>query len=147
MRRIFHESAQQVLLPLFVLCAAVVLGGCATTGAFNALNATNVQLSEGNYEIVATNVEGEASAGYVFGLSATTARQLRTIALARVTGSGQLYGDALKDLWANFEAQHGEVEGRELALTNVRYDVDSLNLLVYTQPTVSVRADIVRFVE
>jgi hypothetical protein len=39
------------------------------------------------------------------------------------------------------------VEGERLALVNVRYDVSALNLLLYTQPTVTVRADVVEFTE
>lgn len=134
-----------VLASLFVVAAATVLTGCASTGAFNTLNTTDVTLAGGNYEVVATNVQGEASAGHLFGVSASFTRQLQTVSLVRIAGSGQLYGDALKDLWSNFEKQHGEAEGRTLALANVRYDIDALNLLVYTRPMVSVRADVVEF--
>ena len=133
--------------PGFVLAVAFVLSGCASTGAFNTLNTTEVQLSEANYEVVATSVEGEASAGHLFGVSASVRRQMQTVSLIRIAGSERLYGDALKDLWSNFEKQHGEAEGEELALVNLRYDTDALNLLVYTRPTISVRADVVRFTE
>ena len=43
------------------------------------------------------------------------------------------------------EADYGEVENGTLALTNVRYDSDILNLILYTQVKVTVRADIVEF--
>ena len=52
---------------------------------------------------------------------------------------------ALENLWENYEAEHGEVEKGKLALTNVRYDADILNLIVYTQLKVTVRADVVEF--
>ena len=133
--------------PILVFLMAMVLSGCATSGAFNTATVTNVELSESNYEVVATNVQGEASAGYLLGLSLSASRQLRTLALARVSGSEQLYGDALDDLWTRFEAQHGDAAGRDLALTNVRYDASSLNLILYTQPTITVRADVVEFTE
>jgi hypothetical protein len=70
-----------------------------------------------------------------------------TLALARVQGEGALYRQALQNLWANFRAEHGDVEGRDLALVNVRFDGDALNLILYTRPTVSVRADVVEFTE
>lgn len=120
--------------------------GCATSGAFNAVNRTDVELSEPNYELVATNVTGEASAGYILGASGSLSfQQMQTLALVRVSGSGHLYGEALENLWENFRAEHGATEGRNLALVNVRTDTEALNLLVYTQPTVVVRADVVEF--
>jgi hypothetical protein len=56
-----------------------------------------------------------------------------------------LYAEALENLWANFEMTGEEIEGQKLALTNVRYDSDILNLVIYTKVKVTVRADIVRF--
>lgn len=133
------------LLALFTVL--LMTSGCATTGAFNAANVTDVQLSEANYEVVATNVTGEASAGYVLGVSGSVPHQMQTVALARVSGSGRLYGEALESLWANFRAEHGPTEGRNLALVNVRYDTEALNAIVYTEPTVVVRADVIEFSE
>ena len=129
-------------VPIFVL----FLSGCGSTGAFNTGNLTEVQLSENNYEIIATNVKGEASAGYVLGLSTGAGnRQIQTLAVARVSGSNSLIGDAVENLWNNFRAEYGEVEGRQLALINVRFDTDALNLILYTKPTISVRADVIEF--
>ena len=72
-------------------------------------------------------------------------RQMQTVALAHISGSGMLYQEAIADLWDNFREEYGEVEGRDLALVNVRYDTEALNMFVYTRPTVSVRADVVEF--
>ena len=132
-----------------LLAVALVLTttGCVTTGSFPSANVTNVELSEDNFEIVATDVAGEASAGYILGFSVGLglSSQMSTLALARVEGEGALYREAIRDLWANFRAEHGEVEGRNVALINVRFDGDALNLLLYTRPTVSIRADVVEF--
>ncbi len=127
----------------------VSTAGCVSTGSFPSANVTNVELSEGNFEMVATDVSGEASAGYLLGLSGGfgLASQTSTLALVRVSGDGALYREAIRDLWDNFRAEYGDVEGRTLALVNVRFDSDALNLLVYTQPTVSIRADVVEFVD
>lgn len=135
---------------LFVILVItfIITSSCGSTGAFNTATLTEVQLSDNNYKIVATNVQGEASAGYILGLStAVNSRQMQTFAIARVAGSGMIYGEALKNLWNNFREQYGKIEGRKLALINVRYDTEALNLLLYTKPTVSVRADVVEFVD
>lgn len=132
-------------LPALAL-SALLASGCASTGVVNASHLTNVQLTEGNYRVVAIGVSGEASASYLVGVSAAVGTEMSTLALARIGGSGALYEEALADLWANFEAEHGPAEGRALALTNVRYDSDALNLVVYTRPHVGVRADVVEFV-
>ncbi|MCW9707040.1 DUF6567 family protein [Fodinibius salsisoli] len=130
---------------LLVIISLSIVIGCASSGAFNTANITETQLSEDNYNIVATDITGQSSAGYILGVSGDINQQVRTFALARVSGSGMLYGEAINDLWGNFREKYGDVEGRNLALINVRYDTESLNLLLYTKPTVSVRADVIEF--
>ena len=125
-----------------------VLTGCASTGVFNAANLTNVELSKDNYRVVATNVHGEASAEYLFGFSVAQRGEMQTLALIPLSGDRLLYQSALENLWQNFAGAHGDVEGRSLALVNVRFDSDAQNVLFfYTKPTISVRADVVEFVE
>ncbi|MCG2587344.1 DUF6567 family protein [Rhodohalobacter sulfatireducens] len=135
MRQIFILSILGMLL----------FTGCTNSGAFLAANQTIVNLEEGNYSIAATNVTGEAEAGYILGLSYSTGLTANTFALARVDGTDKLYTDALENLWANYEAEHGEVVEGKLALANFRYDSDILNLVLYTQVKVTVRADIIEF--
>jgi len=133
--------------PLLLLLLAGSLTGCASSGSFFAGSLTDVQLRDDNYEIVATDVEGTATAGYLLGVSGGFGPSTTAIAVARVSGDDALYKTALENLWANVEAQTQAAEGRSLALVNVRYDVSALNLIVYTQPTVTVRADVVEFIE
>ena len=121
--------------------------GCSSSGQFSSMNLTNVELSKKNYRIVATNVSGESSAGYLIGLSFGSGSNQSTLALVRVEGKGLLYKEAVENLWENFELEHGSPVGRQLALVNVRYDTDNLNLIVYTKPKVSIRADVVEFIE
>lgn len=132
---------------LFILTilGALLFTGCTNSGAFLAANQTIVNLNEGNYAISATNVTGESEAGYILGLSYSTGLTANTLALARVEGTAMLYADALENLWANYEAEHGEVVDGTLALANVRYDSDILNLILYTKVKVTVRADIIEF--
>ena len=136
-----------LLRSVLLLGLALTLTGCFSSGAFLSGNLTDVQLKEANYEIVATDVHGTASAGYLFGVSGGLGPSSSAFALVRVSGDGQLYQAALANLWANVESEYGEVKGNNLALVNVRYDVDALNLFVYTQPTLTVRADVVEFTE
>lgn len=126
---------------------AVSLTGCFSSGTFLSGNVTDVQLTQGNYNIVATDVHGTASAGYLLGVSGGPGMSTAAVALARVSGDDNLYQTALSNLWDNVRSRYGEVEGENLALVNVRYDVSALNLLVYTQPTLTVRADVVEFTD
>ncbi len=132
-----------------VACAIVLaagITGCAQTGVFGSASITTTELSDANFRIVATNVSGESEAGYLLGVSAPMGFTSTTVALARVQGTGLLYQEALADLWENFEREYGAVKGRTLALVNVRYDSDNLNLLLYTSAKVSIRADVVEFI-
>ncbi len=131
---------------LSVVLATLV--GCASTGRFSSTNLTNVELSESNFRVIATNVYGEASADYLLGFSFAQGGETQTIALIPLGGDRLLYKVALENLWRNFEQTHGNIEGRSLALVNVRFDSDALNVLVfYTRPKISVRADVIEFVE
>ena len=133
-----------VQISLSVLIAAL-FAGCASGGMFTASNITEVQLQKNNFIIVARNVSGEAEAGYLFGSTFSLGMMTNTVAILRVNGTGMLYKEAFDDLWKNYEAVHGLVEGKKLALVNVRYDADALNLFVYTRPKVMIRADVVEF--
>ena len=132
-------------LALPSLALVALLSGCATSGVFPSASLTTVELSEANFEIVATDVGGTATAAYVFGVSGGVGVGMQTLAVARIEGEGDLYAAALRDLWRNFEEMDGPVVGRRLALVNVRHDTEALNLFVYTRPTVWIRADVVEF--
>ncbi|HTX19044.1 MAG TPA: DUF6567 family protein [Bacteroidota bacterium] len=131
----------------FLLLGALVLWGCSTAGVFTAGNITDVQLQKGDFKIVARGVSGESSAGYLFGISTPFGMAANTVAVARIEGTGMLYKEALDNLWKNFETTHGSAEGRKLALVNVHYDSDALNLGVYARAKVMISADVVEFGE
>lgn len=130
---------------ILAVVVAVFITGCTSSGAFLSANQTVVSLEEGNYSITATNVSGEAEASYIFGLSYSTGFAANTLAIARVSGTGKLYAEALENLWVNYEKNNGMASQRKLALANVRYDSDIINLLLFTKVTISVRADIIEF--
>ncbi len=132
-----------LLFPILIF----FLSGCSTGGSFLAHNATNVELSEPNFDFVARNVEGYSRAEYIIGISFSSGFVANTFALVRTGGSAKLYNDAIKNLWDNFRKDYGDTEGRNLLLANVRYDTDILNLLLYTQTELYIHADIIEFEE
>lgn len=134
---------RNILIPTFLLAA--LLTACTSSGAFLSANQTIVNLNEGNYALSATNIVGESETAYVLGLSYSSGLTASTLAIARVHGTGMLYAEALENLWENYEDEHGTISGQKLALANVRYDTDILNLVLYTKVKVMVRADIVVF--
>ena len=81
------------------------------------------------------------------GVTFSTGQETGALALARIGGTGQLYKEAMEKLWQNFEQTNGPVVGRRLALTNVRYDSDSHNLLLYADVTLAIRADVIEFTD
>ena len=60
-------------------------------------------------------------------------------------GTATLYDTAVRDLWKNYEGTYGSTEGKKLALVNIRYDADMLNLFIYTKTTLYIHADVVEF--
>jgi hypothetical protein len=69
----------------------------------------------------------------------------QTFALIPLQKDRMLYRMAIEDLWKNFEARYGKAEGRQLALVNMRYDTEALNVFFYTSPKLTVIADVVEF--
>lgn len=130
-----------------IIVSALFISGCSTSGAFLSANQTQVNLERANYTITATNVSGYSESAYVLGLSYSTGFTTTTFAAGRVEGTGMLYKEALEDLWINYEKDNGTINGKRLALANVRYDTDILNLIIYTKVMVGVRADVIEFTD
>jgi hypothetical protein len=138
----------RVILSVFgVAVCATLFSGCASSGLLASAYVTNVELSKGNYKIVCTSVMGEASSEYLFGASFGAGIFTQTFALIPLTKERQHYKMAMQDLWKNFEAKNGSPIGKKLALVNIRYDSESLNVLVYTSPKVTIIAEVVEFTD
>ncbi len=140
-------KTHSLVLSLFLCLVLLAMSGCSTGGMFSSGNITDVQLQRNNFKIIARGVSGEATAGYILGGSFSMGMATNTFALVRVYGTGLLYKEALEDLWKNYETTYGSVEGKKLALINVRYDAEALNLIVYTRPKINIRADVIEFTE
>ena len=136
------------LITLFVaIVLLIVLSGCGTSGAFRSNQVTNVELSEPNFNIVAKDVTGSSMQGYLFGLSISQGSEIGIFALVKVSGVEKLYDSAVKELWKNYREKYGDIEGKKLALVNIRHDTELLNTFVYTQAKYFITADVVEFIE
>jgi len=133
------------LISAFVAGGFLLLGGCASTGLTVSSHLTDVQLTGANYRIIATNISGEGTADAVLGVSLGVGFGTSQVAMIPLKKSRRLYHAAMQNLWDSFEAKHGPVANRRLALVNLRYDSDALNLLVYTKVNTVVTADVVEF--
>lgn len=136
-----------MVLSVSLLSMSVIFSGCFSSGLFTAANITNVELAKGNYKVVATSVVGESQAGYLFGASIGIGMYTQTFAIIPLQKDRQLYRLAMENLWKNFETKYGNPVGRKLALVNVRYDSQALNVVFYTSPKVTIIADVVEFTE
>lgn len=130
---------------ILLFSVMLFMTGCVSSGLFMSSNQTLVELRESNFNIIATDVSGESSASYLIGGSVSNGFMTQTLSLIKLNGPDGLYQQALKDLWKNVEKKVGKVEGRSLALTNVRYDTQISNFLIFNKVKLMVRADVVSF--
>jgi len=135
------------ILPFLFAGLLAVFSGCFTGGSFIAHNATTVELSNANFTLVARDLEGYSKAEYLIGFSFSSGFMANTLALVRIGGTAKLYDEAVRNLWKSYEEKVGKREGKKLALVNVRYDTDILNLFVYTQTELFIHADVIEFTE
>ena len=125
---------QKMILLFSIFIMSALLSSCMSTGAFVAHNVTSVEMTNPKAKIVARDIEGTSEAGYIFGVTYSAGFIANTFALARVSGSGKIYNDAIRDIWKNYEEKYGSIEGKKLVLTNIRYDNDILNLFPLSDP-------------
>ncbi len=135
------ESISSLLL-VVIVC---FLEGCASVGLNASAHLTDVGLASNNYQIVVTNISGEASSSGILGVSYGIGLAGGQFAIIPLSPSRTLYKNAMQNLWADFEAKNGSAIGRTLALTNLRYDAETLNTLFYTRIKIVVIADVVEF--
>lgn len=130
-----------------IIVSNLALSRCSSGGMFVAGNVTDVQLQKKNFKIVARDVSGEAQAGYLPGASFSMGATTNSFALVRIAGTGMLHKEALQNLWKSYETANGPVGGKKLALVNARYVAGALNLFVYTQPRLVLRADVIEITD
>jgi hypothetical protein len=138
---------KKIILLIAAVSVMFIVSACGTGGAFQANHVTNVELSEPNFNIVARNVSGTAMQGYILGLSISQGSEVGSFGVVKVAGVDKPYDVAMKNLWKNYEEEYGTVEGKKLALVNIRHDSELLNTIVYTQAKYFITADVVEFVD
>lgn len=109
-----------------LMCLFLV--GCASTGRFPHETGTRVDLSRKNYCIVKTNAVGE-SAGFSL--------------LGFIPLSVPRYTEAMSDLYSKAGLEAGKAQ----ALANVTQEKSSTYLILFSIPKLTVRADIVEFLD
>jgi len=134
-----------MIVVAMLMVVSMCLCSCASTGVTASSHLTNVELGDPNFRIIATNVSGQASSKALLGFSLGVGLGTSQVALIPLNENRLLYGTAMKSLWDNFEASHGPAGNRRLALVNMRFDSEALNLVVYTKVTTVVVADVVEF--
>lgn len=138
---------KKLLLPFFLVIFLISLSGCGTGGAFHSNHLTNVEFSQPNFRIVARDLSGTSMQGYLLGLSISQGSGVSTFGLVKINGVEKLYDTAVKDLWNTYEDNYGKIEGKKLALANIRHDTEILNAILYTEAQYFITADVVEFVE
>ncbi len=138
---------KKIISTLVSITVLVLISGCGTMGTFRANNQTNVQLSQPNFNIVGMDLQGSATQGYLFGFSVPQGADVGSFALIRINGVQKPYAAALEELWKNYREKYGEIEGKKLALINIRQDTEVLNTFVYTEAKYFITADVIEFIE
>lgn len=124
----FTTGKRTVALTAVCLLVMLLAVGCTSTGTFPQTSATQVNLSSKNFHIVKANAMGSSSGFELFGF----------IPFAQPT-----YSSAMSDLYKDA----GVTEGKAQTLTNVSQERSSLYLLLFSIPTLTVRADVIEFTE
>jgi hypothetical protein len=107
----------------------IFLVGCsAAMGSFPYGSGTQVDLSRKNYRVLKANAVGEDTGFSLLGV---------------VPFVSPKYVDAMTDLYSNA----GVEEGKAHALANVVQERSTIYLILFSLPKLSVRADIIEFVE
>jgi hypothetical protein len=113
---------------LFLLGLLVVSFGCANRGVVPYPTGTQVELTRKNYRIVKSNALGRSS-GFSF------------LGVIPILPPRQT--NAMSDLYS----RAGLSEGKAQALVNVIQEKSTLYLILFSVPRLTVRADVVEFIE
>lgn len=123
-------SIRSLTLTFIVLNLLIISTGCATY--FSRFSPpikqnVNIILKEDDFEIVETNLEGEASVAFFLGIP---------------LGDVRLYSRALGDLYSKATAR---VTNESSQLVNWTVDETSRNFMIFSTKKVKFRADLMRF--
>ena len=103
------------------------LMGCSSLGTFPHWTGTEVELTKPNYRVTKVNAIGE-SAGF------SLLCLIPIVPPRYTTAMGDLYSKA------------GVSEGKSTALVNVTQEVSNSCLILFSTPTLTIRADVIEFI-
>lgn len=112
----------------FLLALLMISTGCSRVGTFPHSSGTEVDLTKKNFRVVKANAVGSSSGFALLGI----------IPFAQPS-----YTSAMSDLYDDA----GIEEGTAQALVNVTQERSSLYLILFSIPRLTVRADIIEFVD
>jgi len=115
-------------LKAVLLVTLLFATGCASYGSLEANHTTQVELSEGNFKVIATNVHGTSHGLGLF------------LSFFGIPFSRALDSVAMDDLMDGVDA-----EGKSIAIINVARERKIQNWLLFHVKTVEYRADVVEF--
>lgn len=112
-----------------VLVLAAIAGfgttGCITFGHFTKSNVTQVDLAGNNFHVVKSNIQGSDTGTRIVGLGESPSHAKAMAALRKKAG----------------------LDGTRRALVNITEETHIFTLLVYTETTLTLTADVVEFTE
>ncbi len=116
------------IVNIFLFVLLIVSFGCANRGVVPYATGTQVELTRKNYHVIKSNVIGESS-GFSF--------------LGIIPIMPPRYTNAMSDLYSSA----GLSKGKAQALVNVVQERSTLYLILFSIPKLTVRADVIEFIE
>ena len=110
------------------LALVVLLSGCSAIGMFPNKTITNVNLERKNYRMVKPNAIGKSTGVSLFGI---------------IPLSAPRYTNAMSDLYSNVDMSMGGA----YALAHVVRERSDAYIILFSFPTLTVRADIIEFID
>lgn len=132
-------------LILALAASSLALVSCTTSNIHQSLAQPEIQLTEGNYQVVATQITGSSVGLHVATLIPASGYDVR-----RALNGGPLGGIPIKaasesaaidELYQNAGIQRG----RATAFVNMRTEVSGLNCILFAFPKITVKADLIEF--
>ena len=116
-------------LSLTVLAVVLSFTACSSTG-FSCATQTVANLSEKNFRVIETNVQGTSSGFSIFGFLGPAALPIFS----------PTYAGAMASLH-----RAAQIEGKSAVPVNMTVDISYFNLLIFSIPSITVCADIVEY--
>ncbi len=127
---------------LALIAVAASLTSCTTSNIHQSLAQPEIKLSEGNYQVVATQISGSSTGLHLASFVPTSVRAaLQGGPLGGFPVKAASESAAIDELYQNAGIQRG----RATAFVNMRTEVSGLNCILFSLPKITVKADLIEF--